>query len=124
MKANVLPIQKKELKRELKNFKRTGVKFDLQKLKTAMDKVLEKMDWKEWHVKGFCLNKIPNDTASMQGENLRGVYWTKPDHTGIEVLREKPIKEKMYTELNDQFKGTYFEEVYNELKKHNYLSYI
>jgi hypothetical protein len=118
MKSNILPIQKNEPKKELKNFRKTQLKFDVQKLQKAMNDILNKMEWKEWHVKGFCLNKIPNDNTSIQGGNLRGIYWTKPDHTGAEVVRESPVKEKLYTELNEQFKGTYFEEVYNELKKH------
>ena len=118
MRSNIVPIQKNEPKKELKNFRKTQLKFDVQKLQKAMNDILNKMEWKEWHVKGFCLNKIPNDNTSIQGENLRGIYWTKPDHTGAEVVRESPVKEKLYTELNEQFKGTYFEEVYNELKKH------
>ena len=32
--------------------------------------------------------------------------------------RDKPIDESKYTELVSEFKGTYFEEVYNTLKKH------
>ena len=118
MKANVLPINKANQNIEYQNFKKTKIKFDIQKLQEAMDAILDKMSWKEWHVKGLCLNKIPGDSASTQGGNLRGIYWTKPDHTAVEVVRESPIKEKLYTELNEQFKGTYFEEIYNELCKH------
>lgn len=118
MSSNVVPIQKNQPKRELKNFQKTKLNFDVQKLQYAMNSVLDQMQWKEWHVKGFCLNKIPGDNTSIQGGNLRGIYWTKPDSTGNEVVRESPIKEKMYTELNEQFRGTYFEKVYNEIKKY------
>ena len=117
MRSNIVPIQKNEPKKELKNFRKTQLKFDVQKLQKAMNDILNKMEWKEWHVKGFCLNKIPNDNTSIQGGNLRGIYWTKPDHTGAEVVRESPVKEKLYTELNEQFKGTYFEEIYNRLSE-------
>ena len=54
---------------------------------------------------------------SIQGHNVRGVYWTMPDETGKEVKRDKPIDESKYTELIDDFKNTYFEEVYNTLSK-------
>ena len=118
MKTNVLPMQSIDSPRKLKNFTKTKIKFDINKLQDAMNEVLEKMEWKEWHVKGFCLNKIPDNNASIQGGNLRGIYWTKPDHTGVEVVRESPIKERLYTELNEQFKGTYFEEIYNKLNEH------
>ena len=44
------------------------------------------------------MNKIPGDDDSIKGHNVRGVYWTKPDETGKEVMRDKPIESK-YTEL-------------------------
>ena len=47
---------------------------------------------------------------------MRGVYWTKPDESGKEVLRDKAIDESKYTELVSDFKNTYFNEVYSELK--------
>ena len=43
------------------------------------------------------MNMIPGDENSIQGHNVRGVYWTKPDETGKEVKRDKPIDEfKIY----------------------------
>ena len=63
------------------------------------------------------MNMVPGDENSIQGHNVRGVYWTKPDETGKEVKRDKPIDESKYTELIDDFKNTYFEEVYNTLSK-------
>ena len=101
MELNIVKIKKHKPEKELKNFQKTKLKFDVQKLQDAMEDVLDKIQWKEWHLKGFCLNKIPGDNISIQGENLRGIYWTKPDHTGVEVARETPIKENMYTELLD-----------------------
>ena len=44
-------------------------------------------------------------------------YWTFPDETGKEVKRDKSIDESKYTEIVPEFKNTYFEEVYNILKK-------
>ena len=53
------------------------------------------------------MNKIPGDEDSVQGHNVRGVYWTKPDESGKEVMRDKPIDESKYTELISDFKNTY-----------------
>ena len=53
----------------------------------------------------------------IQGHNVRGIYYTKPDETGKEVMRDKPIDESRYTELTSDFKNTYFEEVYKKLKQ-------
>ena len=65
----------------------------------------------------YPLNRIPGDNSSIEGHNVRGVYWTLPDETGKEAMRDKAIDESKYTELVPEFKGTYFEEVFNILKK-------
>ena len=36
------------------------------------------------------MNQIPGDESSIQGHNVRGIYWTKPDSLE-KVLRDKPI---------------------------------
>ena len=66
----------------------------------------------------FLLNQIPGDKSSTEGHNVRGTYWTIPDEKGKEIERDKPIDESKYTEIVPEFKGTYFEEVYNTFKKH------
>ena len=63
------------------------------------------------------LNQIPNDENSIKGNNIRGVYWTKPDETGKEVTRDVGIDESKYTQLVPEFEDTYFAEVYETLKK-------
>ena len=95
------------------------VTFDINKLKKDLDKVLKKSKYQTLGISNFHaipMNKIPGDENSIQGHNVRGVYWTKPDETGKEVMRDKPIDESKYTELVKDFKDTYFEEVYNILK--------
>ena len=69
------------------------------------------------HFGAISLNQIPNDESSIQGNNIRGVYWTKPDESGKEVLRDVKIDESKYTEVVPEFRDTYFNEVYNVLKK-------
>ena len=61
----------------------------------------------------ICVNRIPGDENSIQGGNVRGLYWTYPDSTNHEEQRLEPVKESQYTELCPEFKGTYVEEVYN-----------
>ena len=46
-----------------------------------------------------CVNRIPGDEKSIQGGNVRGIYWTKPDTTNYEEQRLEPINESLYTEL-------------------------
>ena len=61
----------------------------------------------------ICVNRIPGDENSIQGGNVRGLYWTYPDETNHEEQRCPVIQEEKYTELCPEFKGTYVEEVYN-----------
>ena len=65
----------------------------------------------------ICVNRKPGDENSITGGNIRGLYWTKPFTDNHEEQRLEPVDEKAYTELCPEFKGTYFEEVYNILKE-------
>ena len=96
------------------------LKFDIKRLKTDLEYVLKKKNFNTLGISNFgaiSLNQIPNDEESIKGHNIRGVYWTKPDESGKEVLRDKAIDESKYTELVSDFHDTYFNEVYSELKK-------
>ncbi|MDB9744751.1 aspartyl/asparaginyl beta-hydroxylase domain-containing protein [Pelagibacteraceae bacterium] len=97
-----------------------GIKFDISKLRTDLEKVLKKKKFNSLGIKNFgaiSLNQIPGDKQSTEGHNVRGTYWTIPDETGKEAVRDIPIDESKYTELVSDFQNTYFEEVYNTLKK-------
>ena len=65
----------------------------------------------------ICINRIPGDENSITGGNVRGLYWTYPDSTNVEEQRLPYIEEQKYTELCPEFKGTYIEEVYNQITK-------
>ena len=98
-----------------------NVTFDISKLRDGLKKVLKESKYQTLGITNFHaipMNKIPGDDSSVSGHNVRGVYWTKPDETGKEVMRDKPIDESKYTEIVPEFKGTYLEEVYDTLKKH------
>ena len=103
------------------DFQKQDVKFDIKKLKQACDEVLKIKGFDTSlgipHFAGIPLNQIPGDPDSVKGNNVRGIYWTKPDSTGVEVQRESKIDEHKYTEFVDDFKNTYFKEVYDQLTK-------
>ncbi len=103
------------------DFQKQDVKFDIIKLKQACDEVLKIKGFDTSlgipHFAGIPLNQIPGDPNSVKGNNVRGIYWTKPDSTGVEVQRESKIDEHKYTEFVDDFKNTYFKEVYDQLTK-------
>ena len=101
-------------------YKVPNIRFDISKLKSDLEKILTKKKFNSLGIKNFgaiSLNQIPGDKQSTEGHNVRGTYWTIPDETGKEALRDIPIDESKYTELVSDFQNTYFEEVYNTLKK-------
>ena len=103
------------------DFQKQDINFDIIKLRKACDQVLKIRGFDTSlgipHFAGISLNQIPGDPESTKGSKIRGVYWTKPDSTGKEVARDVGIDESKYTEFVNDFKGTYFEDVYHELSK-------
>ena len=91
------------------------LKFNPKKLNEALQQVLKIKKYDDaggvTNFGAICLNQIPGNPDSIKGNNARGVYWTKPDHTGKEKLRDKTIDEKAYTEFVKDFEKTYFKEV-------------
>ena len=97
-------------------YKVPNLKFDIDKLRADLNTVLKKKKFNTLGIKNFgaiSLNQIPGDKSSTEGHNVRGTYWTIPDEKGKEIERDKPIDESRYSEVVPEFKGTYFEEVYN-----------
>ena len=96
-----------------------NLKFDISRLKEDLEKVLERKKFETpgiTHFGAIPLNRIPNDQTSIEGNNVRGKYWTIADESGKEVSRDIDIDESKYTELVPEFKDTYFKEVYETLK--------
>ena len=95
------------------------LKFDVEKLQNGLKEVLKIKNYDDANgIKNFaaiCLNQIPGKPESIQGNNARGVYWTKPDHSGKEKIRDKTLDETLYTEFIKDFEHTYFKEVYEKL---------
>jgi len=97
------------------------LKFDIKKLQTALKQVLSKKSYDDAagtkYIAGISLNQIPGDPNSIKGENIKGIYWTKPDSSGVESVRAKKVNESAYTEFVKDLEDTYFKEVYDILSK-------
>ena len=101
-------------------YKVPELSFDISKLREDLAAILKKKKFDTPGVSNFgaiSLNQIPNDEDSIKGNNIRGVYWTKPDESGKEVARDVGIDESKYTQLVPEFENTYFAKVYETLKK-------
>jgi len=100
-------------------YKIEGLKFDIVKLQESLNEVLRIKNYDTAggisHFGAICLNQIPGKPDSIKGNNARGIFWTKPDHTGKEAKRDLAINESEYTEFIKDFEKTYFKEVYEKL---------
>ena len=97
-----------------------NLNFDISKLREDLDKILKAKKFNSpgvTHFGAIPLNQIPNDKSSIEGNNIRGKYWTIADETGKEVSRDIDIDESKYTQLVPEFEKTYFKEVYETLSK-------
>ena len=119
--SNVTSLTEIKTKKNIGDFQKQEIKFDLKKLRNALNEVLKIKGFDTSlgipHFAGISLNQIPGDPQSTKGNNVRGVYWTKPDSSGKEVSRDVSIEEDKYTEFVEDYKSTYFKEVYDELSK-------
>ena len=97
------------------------LKFDVLKLRDALKLVLSKKSYDDAagtkYIAGISLNQIPGNPDSVKGENVKGIYWTKPASSGKEEIRAKRINERAYTEFVKDLEDTYFKEVYDILSK-------
>ena len=101
------------------DFQKQDVKFDIHELRKAYEDIVKMKDFTGVNgVTNFgaiSLTQIPGDPESIKGNNARGVFWTKPNSSGKEVVRDKIIDEAAYSEFIDDYKKTYFKEVYDVL---------
>ena len=101
------------------DFQRQDINFDIKKLQEAYYKVINDKNFDSPNgVSNFgaiSLTQIPGDPDSIKGHKARGIFWTKPEASGKEVVRDVMVDESAYSEFIDEYKNTYFEEVYNTL---------
>ena len=101
------------------DFRKQDVKFDIDELQNAYKEILKMRDFSGVEgVSNFgaiSLTQIPGDPDSIKGTKARGVFWTKPGSSGKEEMRDHRIDEAAYSEFIDDYKNTYFKEVYDVL---------
>ena len=107
---NVTSINKIKSPEITSDFQKQSICFDINKLRNACNEVLKIKGFDTSlgipHFAGISLNQIPGDPDSIKGSKVRGVYWTKPDSTGVEVSRDVKIDESKYTEFVKDFEHT------------------
>jgi hypothetical protein len=110
------------------DFLKLNIKFDLDKLQSAYKEVVKIKNFETpeeiTNFGAISLTQIPGDPDSIKGHKARGVFWTKPDSTGKEVVRDVSVDEEKYSEFIDDYKDTYFKEVYDTLSKHYKLGRV
>ena len=97
-----------------------NLKFDIYRLRKDLEIILKEKKFNTpgvTHFGAIPLNQIPNDMDSINGNKIRGKYWTIADESGKEVSRDVDIDESKYTKLLPEFEKTYFKEVYETLSK-------
>jgi len=95
---------------------RLKLKFDIKKIREALDEVKAKSEFKT-AASGFhalAMTRRKNHTVESD-EDLVGRYYTRIDESYEEVAKDELIDESEFTELVDVFKGTYFETIHKEL---------
>ena len=101
------------------DFEKQDVKFDINKLQKAYKEILKIKNFSGpegiSNFGAISLTQIPGDPDSIKGHKARGVFWTKPDGSGKEVIRDERIDEAAYSEFIEDYKKTYFKEVFDVL---------
>ena len=103
------------------DFLKLDIKFDLEKLQEAYKEVIKIKNFESpeeiTNFGAISLTQIPGDPESIKGHKARGVFWTKPDSSGKEVTRDVSVEEEKYSEFIEDYKDTYFKDVYETLSK-------
>ena len=93
------------------------LKFDIVKLREALDICLTRTEFKgdlEAGFGAFSLTRRPGVEVETPND-LSGLFWTRVDETMQEVPREELVDEHQFSEFVPAFAGTYFEEVHRQL---------
>jgi hypothetical protein len=101
------------------DFQKQDIKFDINELQKAYQEIIKIKNFEApAEISNFgaiSLTQIPGDLDSIKGHKARGVYWTKPDSSGNESIRDVSIDEAAYSEFIEEYKNTYFKEVFDIL---------
>ena len=101
------------------DFQKQDLKFDINELQNAYNELLNISGFVDIdgvsNFSSISLTQIPGDPNSIKGNKARGVFWTKPDSSGKEEMRDVLLDESAYSEFIDDYKKTYFKEVFDIL---------
>ena len=104
---------------DFNDFQKQDLKFDITKLQKAYYQIIKSKKFEDGggiaNFGAISLTQIPGDPDSIKGSKARGIFWTRPDSTGKEVIRDIQIDESAYSEFIVDYKDTYFKEVYEKL---------
>ncbi len=93
---------------DFQDFHKQDIKFDINELQKAYKEVLKIKNFEGpegiTNFGAISLTQIPGDPDSIKGHKARGIFWTKPDSTGKEVLRDETIDESAYSEFIAEYK--------------------
>ena len=95
---------------------RLDLQFDLEKLRAALDQVLGTGGYSGEGFNALPVTRRPG-TTSASANDLSGRYYIRTDESYEEYAREDLVDEGAFSELADEFKGTYFETIHQELTK-------
>ena len=114
-----LNLRRDEKILDFNDFQKQDIKFNIKKLQEAYRQIIQTKKFDDGggisHFGAICLTIKPGDPNSIQGQNARGLYWTKPDKSGKEVTRDINIDESAYSELVPDYENTYFKEIFDKL---------
>lgn len=94
-----------------------NLRFDIGKLREALDAALSRTDFKGMVNEGFgafSLTRRPG-AETETANDLSGLFWTRVDDSYEEVRREEAVDERAFTEFLPLFADTYFKFVHDEL---------
>ena len=113
-----LSIKKEERILNFSDFHKQEIQFDIEKLQEAYQQIVQIKKFEDagvTHFGAISLTQKPGDPDSIKGNKARGIFWTKPDKSGKEVVRDESIDESAYSEFIKDYENTYFKEVYDVL---------
>ena len=101
------------------DFQKQDVKFNINELQRAYKEIVKIKNFDSpsgiTNFGAISLTQIPGDPESIKGHKARGVFWTYPDSSGKEEIRDEKINETAYSEFIEDYKNTYFKEVFDVL---------
>ena len=97
-----LNVKKEDRVLDFSDFQKQAIKFDIEKLQEAYQQIVKIKKFEDagvTHFGAISLTQIPGDPDSIKGNKARGVYWTRPDKSGKEVVRDESLDESLYSEF-------------------------